>query len=382
MPLIDKIDNLTFCAVGDVSLCNSLESQIIKHGYEFPFAKVKSHISSDIIFCNLENVYTESDDGLQGQAHILKSRPLSLKAVADANFTVVSLANNHILDYGWKGLSDTISKLDELGIFNVGAGKDLFSARQPVIINKKGISLGILAYAMKGVQTSGLDQPGAAVIDIDSINADILNLKSRVNHVIISLHSGLEFIDYPHPDFRILCHEIAKMGASLIIGHHPHVINGYEKIKSCLIAYSLGNFIFDTKIMDYQTGLIKQGLILKCVFDKEKLVQYQFVPTILNDKMQPEIASEQEKIIIEQHFIEISENLNSQKYPEIYFSQASNLWAKINIAVNLKILREQGILNFIKRLPRIKKIYVIFAFKYMIKQVIKIFFSRKKETGN
>lgn len=365
---------LKFCAVGDLSLADSVEAKLIEHGADFTFSRIKNTLSGhDVVFANLENVFTDTSEGRQSQAHLLKSRPSSIKAIHNANFNVVAMANNHVLDYGKQAIVDTKKSLDAYNIKYTGAGTDLASAREPAIIEAQGIRLGFLAYAMKGIHSAGQEQPGAAVIDREQIAEDIAKLKPEVDHVIISLHYGLEFIDYPSPEFRETCLLIADLGASLLIGHHPHVINGLEKRAGSLIAYSLGNFIFDNRIMDYKTEKTSRGLVLNCTFDKKRLVDFEIVPTLINNDYQPEPATGPLKETMLKKIEEISDVLATDSYPAVYFKQANDLWPKINLMVNLRILREQGIIAFLKRLPRIKKKYITMSFKFIFNKSLGIF---------
>lgn len=365
---------LKFCAVGDLSLADGVESMIIKHGADFTFSKIRKTLSGhDVAFANLENVFTDTDEGRVSQAHLLKSRPESMRAVHDAGFNVVSMANNHVLDYGKQAIVDTKKILDDCGIKYTGAGTHIAAAREPAVIEAQGVSLGFLAYAMKGIHSAEQEQPGAAVIDREQITEDITTLKPKVDHVIVSLHYGLEFLDYPSPEFREICLHIADLGASLVIGHHPHVINGLERHANCLIAYSLGNFIFDDRIMDYKTEKTRRGLVLHCTFDKKNLVDFEAVPTLINDDLQPEPATGPLRESMLKKIEEISSVLATDKYPAVYFKQANELWPKINLMVNLRILREQGIIAFLKRLPRIKKKYITMSFKFAFNKALGIF---------
>jgi len=366
----EELPIVTLAAAGDVSLSDKVEERIKRDGTEFPFKKIKQIIKGDnISFANLENVFSNSNDGRSSQAHLLKCRPESFHAISNAGFNIVSLANNHILDYGEIGLKDTIALLKKNKILCCGAGLNLSQSRKPVYIKKKGVTFGFLSYAMKGVQSASINTAGAAWIDIDQINEDILSLKTQVDHIIVSLHSGLEFIDYPHPEFRKLCLEIAALGVSLIIGHHPHVIHGIEKVYDCLIAYSLGNLIFDISQMDYKTDRSGQGFVLRCRFNRNMLIDYEVIPTIINTDLQPEQAVADSKKMIMARLKKISENLLTSCYPDVYFDQASELWPKINIAVNINIIKNQGIIAFLLRLPRIKKIYLLLLVKYLIKRI-------------
>lgn len=361
-----KDNLLKFCAVGDLSLANAVEAKIRAHGTDFPFSRIENVIRAhDVAFANLENVFTETGAGRQSQAHLLKSRIDSLQSVQNAGFGVVALANNHVLDYGRDAIVDTRKSLEACGIRYTGAGEDIASARVPAIIDTKGVRLGFLAYAMKGTHSAGPDQPGAAVIDRDQIAQDIKKLKGEVDHVIISLHYGLEFLDYPSPEFREICLYIADLGASLIVGHHPHVINGIENHAGCLIAYSLGNFIFDPKIMDYKTESTQQSVILSCVFDKNSLVEYSVIPAVINRELQPEIPNKETSEFMIKKIARISAELRSESYPAIYHKQANYLWPRINIMINLRLIRQQGFIAFLRRMPRIKKKYIVMLLNFL-----------------
>jgi poly-gamma-glutamate synthesis protein (capsule biosynthesis protein) len=367
-----KDDVVTLCAVGDVALCDGVARGMRQEGIGFPFHKIKAELSrKDVSFANLENVFADGDPGLQAQAHLLGSETANVEALQHAGFDVVSLATNHIMDFGASGLERTMSALDRLSIRHCGAGASLAAARRPAVLEAKGIRFGFLAYAMKGVQSADRGKAGASWIDYDMIAEDVRGLTPTVDHVVVSLHAGMEFIDYPHPDHRQLCLRIAELGPSLIVGHHPHVIHGIEQSGDCLIAYSLGNLVFDTTIMDYETERSSEGLILRCTFRKDRILGYEAVPTVIGEGYLTALAEGSRKESILERLDALSRALASPSYPGVYFRQAGQLWPAINIAVNLKIIREQGVRAFLRRLPRLKAVYVALAFKYVCKRILR-----------
>jgi poly-gamma-glutamate synthesis protein (capsule biosynthesis protein) len=374
-----KDDTVTLCAVGDVALCDGIVDRMQEHGYEYPLSAIRHVLAdNDLSIANLENVFTRSDAGLKAQAHLLKCDASNAEALRSAGFDAVSIANNHIMDFGVDGLRETVSILRDRGIQCCGAGETLAQARSPVILEAKGIRFGFLAYAMKGVQSAVDDRAGAAWIDFEMIAEDMQKLSKSVDHIVVALHAGLEFIDYPHPNHREICLKVAKQGASLIVGHHPHVIHGIERVNGCVIAYSLGNLVFDTRLMDYQTERSQEALILRCTFDKQNLLDFQVNPTVINDELQTELAVDDREKKILQRLEEISSAMNTDAYPGIYFEQASRIWPKINIAVNLKIIRQQGLLAFMKRMPRLKWIYVVLLAKYVARRALGLFRKRRR----
>lgn len=135
-------NEVSLCAVGDVSFCGGIEKNIPLNNFNFPFSKVR-HVfhDSNICIANLENVLTTASKGIGSQAHLLKSHPSSVESLLDAGFDIVSLANNHALDYGMAGIKETIKTLDNNHILHTGANENLPSSRIPAILKNNGISL-------------------------------------------------------------------------------------------------------------------------------------------------------------------------------------------------------------------------------------------------
>jgi poly-gamma-glutamate synthesis protein (capsule biosynthesis protein) len=364
-------------AVGDVNVCEGVEALITTRDVGFLFDRVRSLLDcADLCFCNLENVFTTATDGIPAQAHLLKARPESLTAIQAAGFNVVSLANNHIFDYREQGLRDTRAALEALEIKACGAGSDLRDARQPVIMEQRGVRFGFLAYTVKGVQSATEQRAGAAVLDMEQMRLDIQALVPQVDHVILSIHAGLEFVDYPHPDFRESCRALVRIGVRLVIGHGPHVLQGAERYGAGLICYSLGNFVFDNALMDLSTNKAQEGLLLSCQLDKYGIVDYEITPVVINASFQPEPAVEERGIAILARLRKVSEALIAEDYTQRYYHQASELWSTINIAVNLRLIREQGIVAFIRRLPRFKLIYLVLLVRFVLRKLCSYFRAR------
>ena len=141
-------DAVTILAVGDVYIGGSAEFYLKKNGYSYPFRETENIIrNSDIALANLEAPLTESVNVLMEKKFVLKTAPATASAIKTAGFDVVTLANNHIMDYGADGLKDTIDLLDKAGIRHTGAGQDLKEARTPAILNIKGTRVAFLAYS-------------------------------------------------------------------------------------------------------------------------------------------------------------------------------------------------------------------------------------------
>ena len=291
--------DITLLAVGDIAFSKRMEKCITKYGSDYFFKKIKLFLSSgDIIFGNLESPLTNSsiknsshysklvDDPLLGRRVYLKASPLVIRSLKAANFNILSIANNHILDYGKKGLIDTINYLSKSRIQTVGAGLNLEFARKPTILKIKSKKVGFLAYSYTYEATK--NHHGCAPIWRFIIKQDIKSLKKMVDVVVVSFHYGKEFSTLPSFFQKSISHFAIDSGADIVLGHHPHVLQPIEFYKDKIIAYSLGNFLFDPN--KYGIFLPKQLLlftmlsgILKITIQDDNALACSFLP-ILMDK--------------------------------------------------------------------------------------------------
>jgi poly-gamma-glutamate capsule biosynthesis protein CapA/YwtB (metallophosphatase superfamily) len=202
---------------------------------------------ADIVIGNLETPLTENGSSNPNKCSI-RGLPAWAKVLKDNNVSVVSLANNHILDFGEQGLKDTLTILSQYGIVHVGAGMNEHDARAAKIIQCKEKKIGILARSSVEVMSRCYakdDLPGAAFLDMDEVVAALQDLRQKTDYIIFLVHWGLEEYHYPMPLQRKQARQFIKAGAHAVIGHHPHVFQGIEKIENGVVLYSLGNFIID-----------------------------------------------------------------------------------------------------------------------------------------
>jgi len=162
---------------------------------------------------------------------------------------IVNLANNHIMDFGEQGLRQTINVLKENGIPYMGAGYNIDEANREIIITEGDKRIAFVAYTSNEPHIraiiAGHNSAGCATyLDLDHTVDCIRNIKRKADIICVSLHWGHEYYEYPSPDQVRIARALADAGADLIIGHHPHTIQGIEYYKYSLIAYSLGNFFF------------------------------------------------------------------------------------------------------------------------------------------
>ncbi|WP_308638712.1 CapA family protein [Paenibacillus silvisoli] len=234
---------------GDVLLGASVEKLLLQNGYDYPYAKVSDYLKApDFMAVNLETPITLRGTPAENKEYVYKSSPDALPALKESGIDLVNLANNHTLDQGEEGLLDTIAHLDEAGIPNMGAGRDDSEAFKPVLLEANGVSvayIGLTRVVPVGSWKAGKNHPGLAeTYDSTRAVAAIKEAEKLADVVVVMVHWGIEREDWPNNDQKRLAHEYIDAGADLVIGSHPHVLQGFESYKGKWIAYSLGNFIF------------------------------------------------------------------------------------------------------------------------------------------
>lgn len=201
--------------------------------------------SADFVLFNLETPLCVNGAPIPKCGSNFRADPETAEGLKYAGFNIAALANNHILDYGGKGLEETLKALDEAKIFRHGAGNSYEEATKPLKIESNGVEVTFLNYAEGEFSNIELSRAGAAPIDIISNKVAIENAKATSDVVIVSVHAGKEYQNFPSPLVQNLYREYISFGADLVIGHHPHIPQGIECYQNGIIVYSLGDFMFD-----------------------------------------------------------------------------------------------------------------------------------------
>ncbi|MFB9326009.1 CapA family protein [Paenibacillus aurantiacus] len=274
--------------VGDILLAANVQALMAKNGYDYPYAKSLSYLQGpDLMAGNLENPITKRGTPAQDKQFVFKGTPESLPALKEAGFDVVSLANNHTLDQGVEGLLDTIGYLDEAGLPNTGGGSDDQEAYEPVILEAKGVKVayvGLSRVLPVGSWKAAPDRAGVAEAygeakqGIEAIKA----AKAKADLVVVMVHWGIEKDDKPQEYQKQLGRRFIDAGADLVIGSHPHVLQGFETYKGKWIAYSLGNYIFNMT----KTDKTKDTGVLDAVCTQTGSCELQFHP-MRSEQSQP-----------------------------------------------------------------------------------------------
>ncbi len=230
---------------GDFSPVRKYEDISLTQGKKIFGDLQKDIINADISFVNLETPLCHAKEKIKKTGPNLKARPECAKAIADAGFSIVGLANNHILDYGEKGLKETIGHCKNLGLITCGADNNLEEAKKPVVLERQGVKVGFIAVAEHEFSIAADNEAGAAPLDLINIIEQLEALRPDVDLLFITIHGGNEYFPYPRPGLRRICKFFIERGADGVVCHHAHIAGAYEIYKGKPIFYSLGNLIFD-----------------------------------------------------------------------------------------------------------------------------------------
>jgi poly-gamma-glutamate capsule biosynthesis protein CapA/YwtB (metallophosphatase superfamily) len=266
---------VTLC--GDIALCGNAATLITKNQTD-ELAKDFQEIfkRSDLFIANIECPLTDSDEPAWKHFTTLKGPRQGGSVLHRLGVDIGSLANNHIADYGLAGLKDTIAALEEQGITPIGAGPTPKEATKPVIFKIHGVSVAIIALAQPEIAAAKRGKWGAGILNESVVIQQITELKRSADIIIVYPHFGVEWFNYPTPQQVKMCRTMIDAGAKLVIGHHPHVPQGFEHYNGGFIAYSLGNFIFDMAAGSRKFSRL--GLVIEAEFDRNSLNRIDIIP--------------------------------------------------------------------------------------------------------
>lgn len=226
--------------------------------------------SADIVCANFEAPLIHSGTRAASKAGpSLYQAGKVLALLEKCGVTHLALANNHIMDYGESGLCCTLEKLNCYTVY--GAGLSPEDAYRPIFHEQDGRRIALLAFGEAQFGALGVEpfpKAGFAWVDAPVARRAVINARNAADWVIVQIHAGLEMVDIPLPEWRERFREFIDLGADLVIGHHPHVLQGSETYKNKTIHYSLGNFYMDVMLKQTNPG---SGGLLEVVIEGNEL---------------------------------------------------------------------------------------------------------------
>ena len=292
----DSKEDVTIAITGDAMFARKMPG--VLEYVDSPFKNVENVTKkADLLLLNFESPITTASEAYKGDVP-LKSHPNYTKLLKANSNIIVALANNHIFDYGEKGLNDTLNNLKSNGIKSIGAGNNKEEATKPLVQEINGRKIVILNYMdqenFKEYSQSQMPQAtskskngsnsGYSAIDWDVAKKDIATYKEEADLVLVYLHFGNEYSHAPNDRQKEVSKKFIDYGADIVVGSHTHVTQGVEIYKDKAIFYNLGNFIFDQSNVDTHLAMF---LELKLVNDTCEVTVH---PIYLNNYL-PEFMS-------------------------------------------------------------------------------------------
>lgn len=255
-----------------------------------------------------------------------RSDPHALDFVkATFNNPVLSFANNHLMDYGYIGMIDTIENTEAAGIPYIGAGRNVDDASKMIVLGSD-VKIGIMSMQYKKYMVANDVHGGPFHEKFDFyIKKRIEEFKNKVDWLVLVYHGGDEFLYSPMPYIRKQLKKYLDWGCDIIVAHHPHVVQGYEYFGNKAVFYSLGNFIFDTDYQRAQDGVDK-GMLLRINFTKDNFT-FENMPTFIDTSNRTVSQG-----VSDPHFIDIGK----VNYTALWTSEAARKPLVMKNAAELK----------------------------------------------
>jgi poly-gamma-glutamate synthesis protein (capsule biosynthesis protein) len=318
-PTSQPQQKITMVAVGDILLDRGVGRKIERYGTSYPFKHVASVLSAaDLAFGNLEGPLTARCTKA-AKKFSFQAKPRNVAALAEAGFDILSLANNHSMDCGEVGLMETMANLESAGIRWSGAGRSRAEAESIVVMEVKGVRVAFVAFSEFLPEGSTPRSDGASIsyASLESVQRAVAEARTRADVVVASFHWGAEYASRPRDPQVKLAHAAVDAGADLVLGHHPHVIQGLQLVsvkntngaRRALIVYSLGNFVFDSPGMLGQRPL--ESFILRCTLSRKGLEMIEILPVSI-EAYRPRPAEDIKAKTIMERLSLLSAELNTE----------------------------------------------------------------------
>lgn len=287
----DKPPEIKLAFVGDIMMDRGVKKMADIYGegdLSYITKRLEFPDDLDIVFGNLEGPASDVGRDLNNK-YSFRMNPSAVEVLADTGFSVLSVANNHAGDWGRDAFVDTLDNLEEAGILATGGGHDINNAGTPAVIETNGLSVAFLGFSDVGPDWMQVNNSEAGILNANSDNFDeyIVNAAENSDILVVSFHFGSEYQKEPSDRQKYLARRAIDLGADIVAGHHPHVTQPVEKYRGGLIAYSLGNFIFD---QDFSQETMEGSLLVVGV--REGDLSYHYTRKIkMNDRFQPRLEN-------------------------------------------------------------------------------------------
>ena len=294
MPTETSGETVTLVAVGDISLGDCAQGvgngvhtrfeQLRAVSVTYPFEHTASFLrGADVAFGNLETVLSHRGLSRWKAASLeMRGHPDVVERLDAAGFTVLNVANNHMMQHGSGAFRDTVDALRARGLGVIGVASADHRTSLPHVFEVKGLRVTTIGFAFEDDKYAKGPVLYAFAPDCDLIG-QVTEARRHSDLVIVSVHWGVEFVPYPAPAEEALGRQLVDAGADVVLGHHPHVARRVERYGRGLIAYSLGNFVFD----QLWNPSLRTGLVLRASLSRGGVQAHSIEPVWIGDDYQP-----------------------------------------------------------------------------------------------
>lgn len=299
-PTLDPGTEVRLAVVGDIMLARKVGDRIQSEGTGAVLAGVREELhDADLTIGNLESPLCSGGTPAP-KGYPFQAAPSTVDVLTDGSFDLVSLANNHILDFGAECMDSTTRLLQEAGIAHSGVGRTIDEAREPVLLERHGMRIAFLSYLQMPVEQGGFDaqtwtatatSPGLAWADPGVIREDVTAAAPEADHVIVLLHSGFESTEHLSPEQQAAGNAALEAGATAVLGSHPHQLQAaHDRGDGSFVAWSLGNFVFD-----YPTGASESdSAVLHLTLGPDGVREASWSPVLIQDGFPLAVSPSQE----------------------------------------------------------------------------------------
>jgi poly-gamma-glutamate synthesis protein (capsule biosynthesis protein) len=331
---------LVIAAVGDLMFHGVVRDAMHAHrdmGWSLrPIAPALA--GHDLLFGNFELPVSEVRRPEPGCRADRFSPPGVGRALRAAGFDVLNFANNHMYDFGAEGVECTLRDLADEGPPCVGVGRTAHEARRPVIVaTTQGPRVGVLGYATAHMAVDASHTYVACFPEPEIVREDVRALRSSVDVVIVSCHTGAQYNPYPAPETRELARAAIASGATVFLAHHPHVVQGWERIGHGLAVYSLGNFVGP-----FQRADTRRTFLLRATVEDGRVTAHEIVPCHIGEDGRPRLAEGELGREIAAEIQSLSDEIADGRSDDRHFEVARSRMGSQYVATWVRELRRGG----------------------------------------
>jgi poly-gamma-glutamate synthesis protein (capsule biosynthesis protein) len=274
--------DLTICVAGDWAPIRKFRSAIENSPTAVYGDLLPTIQSADLSIVNLEAPLSDGGQPVVKSGSVFKGEKKHVAGLAAVPFDVVTLANNHVFDYGPEAFQDSLRVLGENHIKYTGAGMTAEAAARPLVLDIRGVRIGIVNFCEgEDLTCARANRPGVMGWDLVTVCDTITNVKRQVDVVLVISHCGIEYIPFPPPYVASAFKQAAEAGADMVLGHHPHVPQGISFHHATPICYSLGNFVF---YQETDLKYRKLGYMVKIGISRHALASIELVPYSIGEQ--------------------------------------------------------------------------------------------------